>query len=175
MRKNKFGETQRDILTTIEAYPGKTTTELMALLPHISKSSVQSTVSLLLRRGRLKLGEPRLGSRGGLKYSFRTYLINDGVPPPSKGIKLKNPTDAGLRAQLEQARQQIAELETWKQAAISRFPDLGVEPIVLKARKIVADEVRAGGDILLANQIVSGLKDSTLMVRVAIKALEEVA
>jgi hypothetical protein len=76
---------------------------------------------------------------------------------------------------LEQAQAEIEELRAWKEAAMSRFPDLAVSAVVIKARKIVADEVRAGGDTLLANQIVSGLKDSTLMVRVALKALEDVA
>jgi hypothetical protein len=75
---------------------------------------------------------------------------------------------------MKELRRQLAELEAWKEAAMSRFPDLAVSPIVLKARKLVADEVRAGGDMLLANQIVEGKKDETLLVKVAIKALEEV-
>jgi hypothetical protein len=171
-----WGGTQADILVAVEAYPGSTTQELINLLPHLPKSSVQTTVSTLFRRKKLRLGEPKLGSRGGLIYSYRTYHLNDGsVPSTPKPTSLKAPPEAGLKVRLEQAQAEIEELRAWKEAAMSRFPDLAVSAVVIKARKIVADEVRAGGDTLLANQIVSGLKDSTLMVRVALKALEDVA
>lgn len=173
---NAWGSTQSDILVAIEAYPGSTTQELINLLPHLPKSSVHTTVSTLFKRKKLRLGEPKLGKKGSMIYSYRTYYLNDGsVPPTPKSVSLKAPTEVGLKAQLERAQAEIVELRAWKEAAMSRFPDLAVSAVVIKARKIVADEVRAGGDTLLANQIVSGLKDSTLMVRVALKALEDVA
>lgn len=34
---------------------------------------------------------------------------------------------------------ELAELRAWKADAIARYPDLGVKPVVLEARKIVAD------------------------------------
>ena len=166
--------TTEEVIEIVEAMPGVTAREIYELCPHRKESSLSSTLFNLKNRGILKTSSKTLPTKIGPR-EFTTYFINtDPNPvPPAPRRKQKQPTDAGYKAQIEELKDKIAELEAWKQAAMSRFPDLAVSPIVLKARRLVADEVRAGGDTLLANQIIEGRKDDTMLVKVTIKALEE--
>ena len=75
-------------------------------------------------------------------------------------------------------KQRIAELEQWKTTAIARFPDLGIDPIVLNARQIVSAELRStndSGDRNAADAIMAGQRDNVLAMRLVIKMLEEKA
>jgi hypothetical protein len=166
----------QEVTNTIKALPGVTTRELYELLPHLKQTVVSYAVHRLKMTGAIVEGEkkelPVKGVRGKTRL-FSTYLVNDNPTPPVKRRKLKSPTEAGLKAQLEEARAKIAELEAWKQGALARHPDLGVPPVVLKARAIVAAELRAAHDHNLADLVMSGKKDETLLVKVTIKGLEE--
>jgi hypothetical protein len=162
-----------EVLNLARELPGITTRELTTFMPHVSPSVVSTTVHYLKTRGVLvKDGAKQVDTKQGPR-EFPTYKVSDNPVPAAKKCKLKKPTEAGLQARLDEAHRLIAELQAWKESAMSRFPDLAVSPLVLKARKLVADEVRAGGDLILANHIVEGKKDETLLVKVAIKALEE--
>jgi hypothetical protein len=118
-------------------------------------------------------GKKVVTMKNGVPKYVPTYALSSNPTPNVVKMKRKAPTEAALHMQIKQLNAQIAELEAWKRDAIARYPDLAVDPVVLKARKLVAEEVRAGGDHTLADQIARGVKDETLMMRVTIKALEE--
>lgn len=165
---------RRQITEVLTAMPDLTSAEISALLPELSVPVLHTTISYMRRQGIVVAsGKKQIIKSDGVPYTANSYSISDNPVPLSPKMKLKKPTPAGYEARIEELNQKIEELEQWKAAAIDRFPDLAVPPLMVRARKIAADEVRAGGDTLLANQIMSGLKDSTLMVRVALKALEE--
>jgi hypothetical protein len=167
-------EITKEVLEVVRTLPGITAREVYTFMPHVPKGTVSSILHSLKIKGTvIEEGTKTLDTASGPR-PFAAYMVSDSPVPLGKKRKLKQPTDDGLREQMKELRRQLVELEAWKEAAMSRFPDLAVSPIVLKARKLVADEVRAGGDMLLANQIVEGKKDETLLVKVAIKALEEV-
>lgn len=163
-----------EIREIVSVMPGITAREIYELMPHATNSNTSSTLHNLKVKGVLTTGTKVLDTKKGPR-KFTTYSLNTDLnsAPPVPKRKLNKPTEAGLAAQVEQLKATVRELEAWKQSAISRFPDLDVDPIVLKARKLVADEVHAGGDTLLANHIIEGKKDDTMLVKVAIKALEE--
>lgn len=167
-------KTRDEVLEVIREMPGLTTNEIHALMPHISRAAVNSMITFLTARGDIVRteGKVEVGPKGVSRRN-PTYAISSDPMPKAVKHKVKEPSTAALHVTIKELHDKIVDLEAWKQAAISRYPDLAVPPVVLRARKIVAAEVRAGGDHTLADQIMAGTKDSTLMVRVTIKALEE--
>lgn len=59
----------------------------------------------------------------------------------------------------------------WKADAIARYPDLAVDPVVLKARQMVAAEI-GDSDKASRDAVLAGQRDGTLQMRVAVKLLE---
>ena len=168
------GETQAEVLEIIREMPGVTSAEIVALMPHRSKASITSMVFWLKNKGTIEeSGKKIVAMKNGVPKHVATYTLSSNPTPNIVKMKRKAPTEAALHMQIKQLVNTITELEAWKRDAISRYPDLAVDPTVLKARKLVSEEVRAGGDHTLADQIMLGRKDDTLMMRVTIKALEE--
>jgi hypothetical protein len=172
--KRTYGRTPTEIINTVKIMPGLTANEIAKLIPDVKYSTVLSTISNLAKQGVLvNAGYATITKSNGLQVKASKFNYNDNPVPLPVKRKLKAPTPTGYEAQISKLKAQIAELEAWKEVAVTRYPDLAVPPIVLRARTLVAEEVAAGGDFTLADQIRRGLKDTTLMVRVAIKALEE--
>lgn len=167
-------KTREEVLEIIREMPGLTTNEIYGLMPHTSRAAVNSMITFLTARGDIVRTEGKVetGPKGMARRN-PTYAVSSNPAPKAVPHKTKEPSTAALHATIKQLHDTIAELEQWKQVAIARYPDLAVPPVVIRARKLVATEVRAGGDNALADQIIAGAKDATLMVRVAIKALEE--
>jgi hypothetical protein len=163
-----------DIIALVTELPGITAKEIMDFMPHMSSAAVSSCLHSLKNKGTITLsGKKRMSTKVGPR-AVPAYKIGDGTPAPRpKKMKLKSPTEAGLNAQLEALKQKVAELEAWKVNAMARCPELSVPPIVLKARELVAAELRAHADHTLADAVAAGKKDDTMLVRVTIKALEE--
>lgn len=170
---NTVLNTRAEVLEIIREMPGVSSVEILQLMPHVSKASVFSMVHLLKKQGVITVNGSKTMRTGKVERKLPTFVLGANPTPNVVRMKRKAPTEAGLNMQIKDLNERIAELEAWKRDAIARYPDLAVEPVVLKARKIVADEVRAGGDAALADHILRGLKDETLMMRVTIKALEE--
>ena len=172
--KRNYGRASKEITNTVKIMPGLTANEIAKLIPDVKYSTVLSTVSNLAKQGVLvNAGYATITKSNGLQVKAAKFNYSDSPVPLPTDRKLKKPTPTGYEAQISELKAQIAELEAWREAAVTRYPDLAVPPIVLRARALVAEEVAAGGDYTLADQIKRGLKDATLMVRVAIKALEE--
>ena len=171
---NSDNELRGEVLEIIREMPGLTSTEIATLLPHRNKITVATTVFRLKNEGIVETTDKKaIVGKDGKPKSVPIYTLSANPTPNVVKMKRKAPTEAALHIQIKQLTTQIAELEAWNRDAIARYPDLAVAPTILKARKLVAEEVRAGGDHGLAEQIMAGSKDTTLMVRVAIKALEE--
>lgn len=167
-------EIAAQIIEVVKEMPGLTTSEISSLMPHANKSTVGYYMHRLAKQGIIyEVGKKSSGGGSGRRRNVAVYAFSDNPQPVAVPVKRKAPTEAALHIHIKELKAQIAELETWKADALSRYPDLAVDPVVLRARKLVADEVRAGGDKALAEQILAGRKDDTLMVRVTVKALEE--
>jgi hypothetical protein len=172
----KAKNTRGEVLEIIKTMPGVTASEISQLMPETTPQAVQCMLSKLKDQGYVVVsGKKKESTSSKRGYPVSTFVLNPDYTPGSNVVQMKRkvPTEAGLKAQLDQAHKLVAELQAWKASAIVRYPDLAVPPIMLKARKLVAAEVRAGGDRHLADEIMAGHKDATLMVRVTLKALEE--
>lgn len=161
-----------EITAVIKELPEITAREIADLLPHVATGTISSVIYNMKNRGELIEGRKVMPFKNGQK-KFPAYTINPDPKPLARKMKLKVPTEAGLQARLDEANAKIAELEEWKAAAIARFPDLNVDPAIIKARKIVAAELKAAGDCNLAEQVLRGTKDETMLVKVTARALEE--
>lgn len=174
MQAQRNANVREEVLEVIREVPDSTLSDICTLIPHSTYSAVASTISHLKKAGVVEVSGSRdIVRSNGLAHKTSTYRLSANPTPNVVKMKRKEPTEAGLHVQIKQLQEQIAELEVWKKEAIARFPDLAVDPVILKARKLVAEEVRAGGDSVLAEAVRAGRKDDTLMMRVTIKALEE--
>lgn len=167
--------TESEIKETLRLMPNLTSAEIHKLLPDRRIGAVHTAVSKMLHSGVIHVsGHKGEVTARGREVRQRTYALGRGdatLPLPTR--KNNIPTPIGYAAQINALKAQIEELEKWKHAALERYPDLAVAPTVLRARQLVADELAAGGDNILAAAVRRGEKDTTLMMRVTIKALEE--
>lgn len=163
---------REEILKTLMDFPGATTREIVDLLGNIKLEVAAQIVHQLYIRGYIVQNgtKPYVGTNG-IVYKAKTYAVSatPGVPKAKK-LADKGMTDSDVMATL---KARVLELESWKFDAITRYPDLAADPIVLKARRLVSEEVRASGDGILADRVLAGDKDDGLLMRVTIKALEE--
>ena len=163
---------EQEIKAVLKELPDLTARELFCLIPDISEAAISTALYSMKNRGMFTINRKAVPVKNGHR-TFPSYTLNPDPKPPSKPMKLKAPTEVGLQARLDEANAKIAELEEWKTSAIARFPDLAVDPAIIKARKIVAAELKAAGDCGLAEQVLRGLKDETMLVKVTARALEE--
>lgn len=142
---------------------GFTAAELHEFFPDVKQGSVSAILSKLYSEGDLR--RERVGK------GFR-YFYEEGAKPEAVEHRQKRKTAAAVSHDLDAANEKIAELEAWKAHAIERFPDLAVRDVVIKARKIVADQLREGGDCRGANDVLNGQRDGTAILRATVTALE---
>ena len=162
-----------EIKSILKVMPDLTVHDLAELLPDIKKQTIYATVSRAYQLGELVItGQSPIVHENGKTMNNSRYAVSDNPVPLTPQRKMDSPTPVGYTAQINALKKQIAEMEQWKADALQRYPDLAVAPIVLRARKIVASEL-ASSDPALAEQVRRGQKDTSLMMRVTITALEE--
>lgn len=165
-------ETRDRILTTLKEYPGLTTREILNHLGNIKLVEATNIIHGMYKGGYItQSGIKTHFGTNGIPYKTKMYAVSDtpNVPKAEK-VADKDTTHSDVLATL---KARVLELESWKFDAITRYPDLAADPIVLKARRLVSEEVRAGGDFVLADRIFAGNKDDGLLMRVTVRALEE--
>lgn len=174
----KMTDARKEVIEILTNLPDSTTRDVSTLMPHVPFGTTASVLHLLKLEGIVEeSGHNEITTADGKKRKQTTYRISANPTPvpvePKVKRKQQGPTNAGYEARITELKAQIAELEQWKADAISRFPDLAVSPMVVIARKLVADEVRKSGDNRLADEIIAGRNDNTMLMRVTLKALEE--
>lgn len=149
-----------------------TVAEIAQLMPHTNSSNLAAHLCHLENKGLVsseRIDNPKGRARG--HRSVKRYTI--GGTPRAKPHKLKSPTPKAQAFNDSELRGKIAELEAWKASAIARYPDLGVDPDVLAARKIVHKMLIESHERNLAADVIAGKKDETMLVRAVVAALTE--
>ena len=167
--------TREEITEIVREMPGVTQTEIMELMPHVPCTTVSSMLNTMYVSGEVvRESKPTVAKRG--RSTVFAYTMNPDPlqKPPAHTIRKTQPTSVAFESRIAELEAKIAELKAWKRAAIERFPDLDVDPVVLEARKIVAAEIETS-DPSLASQVRSGVKDNILPMRVTIAALNRAA
>jgi hypothetical protein len=70
---------------------------------------------------------------------------------------------------IEALQAELAELRSFKDAAVARYPDLAVPEIVLRARQIAAAEYAS--DKVAVSAILNGTRDKSPLIRAILAAL----
>lgn len=168
--KNPTKTIEKEILEIVRELPGATPAVIADLMPHVKLSSIQPAVSRMYAAGWFTREEVAIKRSNGIRKTF-AYTANAERRPPVIERKRKAPTDAGMKARIAQLEAENAELRAWRVEAEQRFPDLKVPPVVIRARQIVAETLRSDGDTRHAQEVLSGAKDCSPMVRAVIHAL----
>jgi hypothetical protein len=163
---------RQQVIEIIKEMPGLTASEIRELLSDDQKCFTDSALNYYSSRGALTWTtkpNPRAGRKMVRAYS----LAPEGTMPVQyKRRKKASATPAGEVETIRLLREEIAELKAWKAAAITRYPDLAVDPAVLRARKIVADIFAKMGDPREAEHARAGKLDERPIMLAALAALE---
>lgn len=144
------------VLEIVKAMPGCTLTEVCTLVD-FRRASVSSRLH-------------QLKCEGKIRHENNRYYPSDGTPQKTipKKLKMKQSTKNNLR--LIELEELVIELQLWKEAAIKRYPDLGVKPEILAARKIVAQVFKNMGDKHKEAETLAGRLDESPLIQVALLA-----
>lgn len=168
--------TRELVVDVIRQMPGMTSKEITALISGANHTVVRSDILPELYRAGIvdrELGQANKPCAGRQPY---IYSIATNPTPRKVEVKpkmrRKKPSATGYEAQIAELKAQVHELEQWKAAAIGRFPDLAVADVVVKARKIVAAQLRESGDPKRADDTLAGRCDTTVLMKSVVAALE---
>lgn len=90
--------------------------------------------------------------------------VPTGRPFSERLIEWREPT----RKRKKPTDSELVQLRKWKAAAIARFPELAVDPAILKARKRLADILRNEGNVIKANLVENGDLDDCEAMRIVL-------
>ena len=165
------------VFEVVRAMPGLTAREIATLVPDARYSAVTQVLCIYSAKGELlqeQKDNPAYSSSNRARKTISIYSVNPCPKPVARKMKLREPTAAGFHANMAALRDRVAELEQWKAAAIARFPDLGVDPVIIAARRLVAKQANMT-DRHLADEVMAGRRDNVLAMQVAIEALSQIA
>lgn len=174
--------TINEILEIVTALPGATSGQIIDLMPHVKKQSVYAGLNNLYVRGLVTREKVGSSAQGRPAYA---WSVNPDGKPPVVARKVKPSTTLRWNTCAVSTRppepspvlmfqSELEELRRWKADAIARYPDLAVDPLVLKARNMVAEEI-GSADTVMRDAVLRGERDGALPMRVALKLLEGVA
>jgi hypothetical protein len=66
---------------------------------------------------------------------------------------------------------EVTALQQWKEAALLRYPDLGVDPLLLEARALLAAEAERQNCTPASHNYINGNRDHTIAVQALVKVL----
>ena len=162
---------KEEVFSMLGLYPNSTTKELSDLMPHHTIDNISHAVSSMAAKNIVFVtGSKREEGPSGRITTHKAYSVKyqkaakDPAPQPTPRPDLFN----SLVKTLEE---EVKALEQWKQAALLRYPDLDVDPLLLEARALLAAEAEAEGNEIQATDILKGNRDHNFSVRALVKIL----
>lgn len=152
----------------IKESPGISTKELGEFFPGTSRNGFSAMLSVCYSKGNFR--REKIRNAQGLRIGYR-YWYEPGAKPISERAPKPNPKPSQFAVAVvsEDLKAQVRELEEWKTLALARFPDLAVEPAMLQARKIFAEQYKS--DPHVVRDIMGGAKDTSPAIRAIVAAL----
>ena len=168
---------KEEVFNTLKLNPNSTTKELSTLMPHIEIDNISHAVSSMADKGIVFVtGKKQEAGPSGRICTHRAYSVkyvkSEKAPPSSSAISNVQPD---LFVQLiNTLEMEVTALEKWKAAALLRYPDLDVDPLLLKAREILAAEAKEHGSEMLADSFINGDRDNSFSTKAIVKLLREI-
>lgn len=172
----KIAEVRHNIIEAVKALPGITSPEIVELTG-MKRQEVTQHLAVMAAEGvleRVTKMRPHTGKAG--RRTVYAYSVSQN-PTPTVVVKPKAKAPAenvetALRARISDLSAKLAEAEQWREDAIRRYPDLAVDPLVLKARKIVAMIYHGKLDTTRESDAMAGRLDKSPIMEVALAALQ---
>lgn len=142
----------------VQETPGIRATALAEIL-NVNESTISVAGRFLSKRGRI------VRKRDG---RFLGHYIPEAKVIEAPQLFLPNTTL--LEAEIEALKAEIEELRAFKECALAAHPDLAIDPLVLKAREIVAEMLPQ-----YREQVLSGGADEGGAMRGAVATLRAIA
>ena len=164
---------QAEVFEVMKNNPNKTSRDLHMAMPHLTLQNVSAAVNALKSKGLVTITDHKQEtSDAGNAFTHRCYSVDLG--------KVSKPTPAQAKPQgdlfsslIKTLEEEVKTLQQWKEAALLRYPDLDVDPLLLKVRALLAAEAREAGSETVSDDFLSGVRDNTFSVRALVKALGE--
>ncbi len=164
---------KEEVFNMLGMHPNSTTKELADLMPHYTIDNISHAVSSMVASNIVfATGSKREEGPSGRITTHRAYSVKYQKPTKELAPNV-NPHVDLLNDLIKALRAERDELEEWKQAAILRYPSLDVDPLLLKARELLAAQAKEDGNDALVADILKGNKDGTIALRAIVKLLGE--
>jgi hypothetical protein len=148
-----------DILSSFQE--GLTCEELQSLDTDGGGKKISALLSLMVHEG--------LAKKAGFKINPETgHNVSIYAPLGTRFDERVREKRAANRKRRRPTDQELLDLREWKRLAIIRFPELGVDPMIAKARKQVAEIYRSDGNATKAAMVESGNLDDGDSMRIAL-------
>ena len=164
-------ELRQQVLETVSTLPEITGAQVESYFPGESHNTIRHLLRTMTRQGTLICTISPVKREGKTGRAPHLYSVNPDPQPVQPVMKLVEPTLAGLQARNETLKDQVKELTAWKDAAIAKFPCLGVAPEVILAREAIA-RIFYAGDRSKADLALSGGFDKAPVMQLALAMLE---
>lgn len=168
---------QSEVFEVMKKNPNKTSRDLHELLPHLTLQNVSAAVNALKVKGIVTItGEKAEASDAGNITTHRCYSVDLGRVAkcsPPQPAQQRNAQPDLFNKLIETLKAEVDMLEKWKEAALLRYPELDIDPLLLKARAFLAAESEEQNCKPAAHAYINGNRDHTIAVRALVRALEE--
>jgi len=170
MSKIRPNTRKEEVFNMLGLYPNSTTKELADLMPHHTIDNISHAVSSMAAKNLVFVtGKKREEGPSGRITTHSAYSVkykkSIDVPP-------KVAPQSDLFGQLIKTLEaEVTTLTLWKEAALLRYPDLDVNPLLLEARALLAAEAVEEGNEIQADDILKGNRDHSFSVRALVKIL----
>ena len=161
---------KEEVLNVLRHNPNSTTKELSALMPHLEIDDISHAVSSMAAKDIVFVtGKKPESGPSGRTTTHRAYSVKY---EKSKDTPPKLPTQSDLFGELVNTLEaEVTALQQWKEAALLRYPDLGVDPLLLEARALLAAEAEKQNCIPASHNYINGNRDNTIAVQALVKVL----
>ena len=163
-----------EVLDMLKHNPNSTTKDLHELLPHIKIDDISHAISSMVGKSVVFItGKKRETGPSGRTTTHNSYSAKQvkatcnkpQVKPQAK------PQGELLNALIKTLEAEVKTLQEWKQAALLRYPDLDVDPILVKARQLLAAQLEEDGRLTRVEDVLNGMMDHTSALRALVKIL----
>jgi hypothetical protein len=164
---------QSEVFEVMKTHRNKTSRELHEFLPHLTLQNVSAAVNALKVKGLVAITDHKQEtSDAGNVKSYRCYSVDFGKVKKYTPPSVPSNAQPDLFGQLiETLKAEVDMLQQWRAAAILRYPDLDVDPLLLEARALLAAESEEQNCKPAAHAYINGNRDHTIAVQALVKAL----
>jgi hypothetical protein len=180
MTKIRPNTRKEEVFNMLGVHPNSTTKELADLMPHYTIDNISHAVSSMAAKNIVfATGSKREEGPSGRITTHKAYSVKykkptkELAPNVNPHVDLLNDLIKTLKAENDALKVENDALEEWKQGALRRYPSLDVDPLVLRAREILAAQAKEDGHTLLIDDLLKGNKDNSVAVRTVVKLLGE--